>query len=54
VLRQLRNGHLETIAGRPGTPEAAEACYRYSELVRAEFVLLEAVDKARVRKSVGS
>ena len=54
VLRQLRGGHLDTIAARPGTPEATEAGYRYSELVRAEFVLLEAVDKARVRESVGS
>jgi hypothetical protein len=54
VIRQLRGGHMETIAGRPGSPEATEAGYRYSELVRAEFVLLEAVDKARVRESVGS
>jgi hypothetical protein len=47
VGRQLQRGDLEVIAGRPGTAEAAEAGLRYSEMVRFEAVLLEAVEKAR-------
>jgi len=49
VGRQLQRGDLEVIAGRPGTAEAGEAAFRYSEMVRFEAVLLEAVEKARER-----
>ena len=48
VGRQMQRENMEIIAGRPGTPAATEAGFRYSELVRFEYVLLGAVDQARV------
>jgi hypothetical protein len=47
VARQMQKQNTDAIAAAPGTPVAVDAGYRYSELVRFEAVLLDAVDRAR-------
>lgn len=49
IARQLQRQNLDALAAAPMTDAAREASVRYSELLRFEAVLLDAVDQARAR-----
>ena len=49
IARQLQRQNLDAIAAAPMSEGARESSVRYSELLRFETVLLDAVDQARAR-----